>query len=159
MLTAGKSGEGEVLDISRREFLRLGGVGLAGAASLGAAGCGGGDEGAGGTPITLSFIPDEAGGLEKLIREFNQRNRGEIQIEWREMPAASADYFEQIRAELQSGQSNVDVIGGDVIWPAQVAANGWILDLFDRFTEGMRNDYLAGPLGAVQYQGKTWGVP
>ena len=47
--------------ISRRQFLRLGGVGLAGAALLGAAGCGGGDEGSGANTITLTFIPDEAG--------------------------------------------------------------------------------------------------
>jgi multiple sugar transport system substrate-binding protein len=97
--------------------------------------------------------------LEKLIREFNERNRGEIQVNWREMPASSADYYEQIQAELQSGKSSVDVIGGDVIWPAQFAANGYILDLSDRFAESMRDDYLEGPLGSVQYEGKTWGVP
>ena len=48
---------------------------------------------------------------------------------------------------------------GDVVWPAQFAANGWILDLSDRFTDDMKNNYLAGPLGAVQYEGKMWGVP
>jgi len=114
---------------------------------------------AGGTTITLAFTPDEAGGLEKLIRRFNEQNRGEVQVKWREMPALSADYFEQIQAELQSGKSSVDVIGGDVIWPAQFASNGYILDLTDRFTSGMQEDYLEGPLESVQYQGKTWGVP
>jgi multiple sugar transport system substrate-binding protein len=145
--------------ISRRQFLRLGGAGLAGAALLGAAGCGGGEEASGATTITLTFIPDEAGGLKKLIDDFNLQNRGEIQVKWREMPASSADYFEQIQAELQSGQSSVDVIGGDVIWPAQFAANGYIFDLSDRFTGGMQQDYLAGPLGAVQYEGSVYGVP
>jgi multiple sugar transport system substrate-binding protein len=146
--------------ISRHQFLRLGGAGLAGAALLGAAGCGGGGEqGGGATNITFAFTPDEAGGLRKLIDGFNRQNRGEIQVKWREMPALSADYLEQIQAELQSGQSTVDLIGGDVIWPAQFAANGWILDLSDRFTEDMRQDYLEGPLGSVQYQGKVWGVP
>jgi len=128
-------------------------------ALLGAAGCGGGGEEGGAGAITFTFIPDQAGGLKKLIDKFNRQNEGEIKVEWREMPAASADYFEQIQAELQSGQSNVDIVGGDVIWPAQFAANGWILDLSDRFTEDMQNSYLAGPLGAVQYEGKTWGVP
>src|SRR5215211_1549650 len=114
---------------------------------------------AGGTTITLAFTPDEAGGLEKLNRRFNEQNRGEVQVKWREMPALSAEYFEQIQAELQSGKSSVDVIGGDVIWPAQFASNGYILDLTDRFTSGMQEDYLEGPLESVQYQGKTWGVP
>jgi multiple sugar transport system substrate-binding protein len=138
----------------------LGGAGLAGAALFGAAaGCGGAEEGSGATTITVTFIPDEAGGLKTLIDGFNRQHRGEIQLNWREMPASSADYFEQIQAELQSGQSSVDVIGGDVIWPAQFAANGYILDLSDRFTGGMQQDYLEGPLGSVQYEGKVWGVP
>ena len=145
--------------ISRRRFLRLGGVGLAGAALLGAAGCGGGEEASGATTITLAFTPDEAGGLKKLIDDFNRQNRDEIQVKWREMPALSADYLEQLQAELQSGQSSVDLIGGDVIWPAQFAANGWILDLSDRFTGGMQQEYLDGPLGSVHYEGKVWGVP
>jgi multiple sugar transport system substrate-binding protein len=172
MLTAVEKGEGETgLDsdgarrayargmISRRRFLKLGGAGLAGAALLGAAGCGGGEEASGATTITLAFTPDEAGALKKLIDDFNRQNRGEIQVKWREMPALSADYLEQLQAELQSGQSSVDLIGGDVIWPAQFAANGWILDLSDRFTGGMQQDYLEGPLGSVQYEGKVWGVP
>jgi multiple sugar transport system substrate-binding protein len=172
MLTAVEKGEGETgLDsdgarrayargmISRRRFLKLGGAGLAGAALLGAAGCGGGEEASGATTITLAFTPDEAGGLKNLIDDFNRQNRGEIQVKWREMPALSADYLEQLQAELQSGQSSVDLIGGDVIWPAQFAANGWILDLSDRFTGGMQQDYLEGPLGSVQYEGKIWGVP
>ncbi len=145
--------------ISRREFLRLSGAGLAGATLLGAAGCGGGGEGSEANTITLTFIPDEAGGLRTLIDDFNRRNRGEVQVNWREMPAASADYFEQIQAELQSGRSSVDIIGGDVIWPAQFAANGYILDLSDRFTGGMQEGYLEGPLGSVQYDGGVWGVP
>ena len=145
--------------ISRRQFLRLGGAGLAAAALLGAVGCGGGDEGSGANTIPLAFIPDQAGGLKKLIDGFNRRHRGEIQVAWREMPAASVDYFEQIQAELQSGQSKVDVIAGDVVWPAQFAANGWILDLSDRFTGGMQQGYLAGPLESVQYEGNVYGVP
>jgi multiple sugar transport system substrate-binding protein len=143
--------------ISRRKFLKLGGAGLAGAALLSASGCGGGGQDRGN--ITFGFGPDQAGGLQVLIDEFNSQHEGEIQVEWREMPASSAEYFEQLQAELQSGEATIDVIGGDVIWPAQFAAPGYILDLSDRFTEEMRGDYLEAPLEAVTYQGKTWGVP
>jgi multiple sugar transport system substrate-binding protein len=143
--------------INRREFLRLGSAGLAGAALLGAAGCGGGESGAG--VITFSFGPDEGGGLKTLIDRFNRRHRGELRVDWRQTPAASDEYFDQIRAELQSGRSSVDVIGGDVIWPAQFAANGYILDLSDRFGAQMRSRYLEGPLQTVTRGGKVWGVP
>ena len=147
--------------VSRRGFLKMGG--LAGAAVLGggfAAGCGGGEESSGGAvEITLGFIPDEAGGLQTLLNRFNRENRGEIRVKWRQMPASSAEFFEQMQAELQSGRSTMDVIGGDVVWPAQFAANGYILDLSDRFTGEMQREYLEGPIQAVQYEGKTYGVP
>lgn len=148
--------------VSRRGFLKMGG--LAGAAVLGGglvAGCGGGGaEGSGGAvEITLGFIPDEAGGLQTLLDRFNKQNKGEIQVKWRQMPASSAEYFEQMQAELQSGKSTMDVIAGDVVWPAQFAANGYILDLSDRFTQNMQGDYLEGPVQAVRYEGKTYGVP
>ncbi len=145
--------------ISRREFLRLGGAGLAGMAVLGAAGCGGGGEQGGAGAITFTFGPDEGGGLRTLVDKFNQQNKGEIQVNWRQTPVASDEYFDKVRSELQSGQSEIDVIGGDVIWPAQFAANGFILDLSDRFTADMRERHLQGPLEAVTYEGKVYGVP
>ena len=143
--------------ISRREFLRLGGAGLAGAAMLGGAGCGGGGSEA--DTITFTFGPDNSGGLQTLIDRFNEQNEGALQVEWRETPAASDEYFEQMLSELQSGKSTVDVIGGDVVWPAQFAANGFLVDLSDRFTDQMKADHLDGPLQPITYEGKTYGVP
>ena len=148
--------------ISRRRFLRLGGVGLAGAALLGGgtlAGCGGEQGGGGAVGITFTFGPDASGGLQTLIDRFNEEHQGEIKATWRTTPAASDEYFEQIKTQLQSGQATVDVIGGDVIWPAQLAAQGFVLDLSDRFTQDMRKRHLEGPLQATQYEGKTYAVP
>ncbi len=105
--------------VSRRGFLKMGG--LAGAAVLGGglvAGCGGGESSGGAVEITLGFIPDEAGGLQTLLDRFNKENKGEIQVKWRQMPASSAEFFEQMQAELQSGRSTMDVIAGDVVWPS-----------------------------------------
>ena len=145
--------------ISWREFLKLGGAGLAGAALLGAAGCGGEESEGSAGAITFTFGPDEGGGLQTLIDKFNRQNKGEIRVSWRETPAGSDEYFDQIRAELQSGQSEVEVIGGDVIWTAQFAAKGYILDLSDRFSVPMREKHLDGPLESVSYDRRVWGVP
>jgi multiple sugar transport system substrate-binding protein len=56
-------------ELSRKEFLRLGGAGLAGAALLGTAGCGGGAEG-GGNELIFSWGPDDTGALTKLIDKY-----------------------------------------------------------------------------------------
>jgi multiple sugar transport system substrate-binding protein len=47
--------------LSRRDFLKMGGAGLAGAALLGTAGCGGGGSDSG--ELTLSWGPDRTGSL------------------------------------------------------------------------------------------------
>jgi multiple sugar transport system substrate-binding protein len=142
--------------VSRREFLKIGGTGLAGAALLGAAGCGGGGQG-GGNEIIFSWGPDDTGVLPKLIEKFNQQNEGKIKVTHREMPSDTGQYFDQLRTEFQAGGGEIDVIGGDVIWPAQFAANGWILDLSDQFTD--TGAFLPGPMQANTYDGKVWGVP
>src|SRR5918997_254250 len=141
--------------INRRDFLRMSGAGLAGATLLGAAGCGGG--GGGGNTLTLSMGPDDTGTLPDLIDQFNKQHKGEFQVKYREMPSDTGQYFDQMRTEFQAGGGEIDVIGGDVIWPAQFAANGYILDLSDRFTDA--DAFLPGPIQSNTYDGKIWGVP
>ena len=116
----------------------MSGFGLAGAALLGSVCCGGGSGGGGGE-IVFSFFPDPSGSVQALIDQFNQENEGNISVTLREMPADSGQHFDQLNTEFQSGEIGIDVIGGDVIWPAQFAANGYIADLSDRFSEEERN--------------------
>ncbi len=142
-------------DLSRKEFLRLGGAGLAGAALFGVAGCGGGQSG--GNELIFSWGRDANNVLPGLIEKFNKQNEGNIKVTHRVMPQDTGQYFDQMRTELQAGGGDIDVIGGDVIWPAQFAANGWILDLSDRFTD--TDAFLPGPMQSNTYDGKVWGVP
>src|SRR5215218_5176753 len=143
---------------SRRDFLKLGGAGLAGAALLGVAGCGGGG-GAGSGKLIFSHGPEPSGTLQKQLDAFNEQNKDKIQVEWRQMPSDTGQYFDQLRTEFQAGGGEIDVIGGDVIWPAQFAAQGWIVDFSDRMPESEQSKYLPGPIESLTYDGKIWGVP
>jgi multiple sugar transport system substrate-binding protein len=143
--------------LSRREFLRLGGAGLAGMAVLGAAGCGGSGSGSG--DLVFAMGVDSSGTLQDLVDKFNEEHKGEFQVRYREMPADTGQYFDQLRTELQAAASEIDVIGGDVIWPAQFAANGWILDVSDRFPESERQQFLPAPVDSLVYEGAIYGVP
>jgi hypothetical protein len=51
-------------DLSRKDFLKLGGAGLAGAALLGTAGCGSGGSGSG--DLVLYWGPDDTGSPQAL---------------------------------------------------------------------------------------------
>lgn len=75
------------------------------------------------------------------------------------MPADSGQHFDQLNTEFQGGENSIDVIGGDVIWPAQFAANGYIADLSDRFAEEERQAFLPATIEANTYEGAIYGVP
>ncbi|HET7478991.1 MAG TPA: ABC transporter substrate-binding protein [Rubrobacteraceae bacterium] len=147
--------------ISRRDFLKVGGAGLAAAALLGVAGCGGGQEqgGGGATELVFTASPDDTETASKLVDKFNEQNKGKYKVSFRPGNADTGQRFDALRTQLQAGGENLDVILGDVIWTAQLAENGWISDLSDRFTEDMRGDYLPGSVEAITYKGKTFGMP
>jgi multiple sugar transport system substrate-binding protein len=140
--------------LSRRDFLKMGGAGLAGAALLGTAGCGGGGSDSG--ELTLSWGPDRTGSLPKLIKQFNQQSKG-LKVKYQKMPIDTGQYFDKLRTQFQAGGGDIDIIIGDVIWPAQFAVNGWVSDLTDRFKD--TDAFLPGPMQAVTYQGKVYAVP
>ena len=145
--------------LSRRDFLKVGGAGLAGAAFLGAAGCGGGEQGGGATEIYFTSAPDESGTTEKLIDMFNDKNKGKYKVIFHQGNADTGQRFDKLRTQMQAGGEDLDVILGDVIWTAQLAESDWISDLSDRFAESQRKEFLPGSVEAITYEGKTFGMP
>ena len=141
---------------NRRDFLKMGGAGLAGAALLGSTACGGGGSGSGN--LIFSMGTDTSGTLQGLIDEFNKQSDG-FKVTYQEMPTASDAYFDKLRTQFQAGGGNIDVLGADVIWPAQFAANGWLLDVTDRFPKSEQSQFLSGPINSLMYDGKIYGVP
>ena len=140
-------------DLTRKDFLKLGGAGLAGAALLGTAGCGGSG---GSGDLILSWGPDETGSLPKLVKQFNQQSK-DFKVTYQEMPVDTGQYFDKLRTQFQAGGGDIDLILGDVIWPAQFAVNGWIVDLSDRFKD--TDAFLSGPMQSSTYEDKVWAVP
>jgi multiple sugar transport system substrate-binding protein len=143
--------------MQRRDFLKLTG-GVAGASMLGAcAGFGGGGDSAGGGgdsgALVFAFGPDDL--LPSLFKQFEEEKG--IKVNYQVQPTDTGQYFDKLRTEFQAGTGAIDVIAGDVIWPAQFAASGYIVDLTDKFTNS--DEYLDGPIQANTYQGKLYGVP
>jgi multiple sugar transport system substrate-binding protein len=146
-------------ELSRREFLKVGGTGLAGAALLGAAGCGGGQQSGGATELYFTAPQDTTGTTSKLISEFNERNKGKYKVTFQEGNADTGQRLDKLRTQFQAGGEELDVILGDVIWTAELAENGWISDLSERFPESQQQAYLPGSVEAIIYNGKPYGMP
>ncbi len=146
------------VDLSRRDFLKLGGAGLAGAALMGAPGCA--EPAAGEIEIVFTFGPDDSGTLQALIDGFNAAHQGQIRVVWREMARESDAYFRQIESDFTAGAAAVDVIGADVVWTAEFAHRGWVEDLSGRFHDAYETeDFLEAALESVFWRFRVWGVP
>jgi multiple sugar transport system substrate-binding protein len=143
-------------EFTRRDFLKMSGAGLAGTALLGSTACGGGSSGSG--DLIFSMGTDTSGTLQPLVDKFNKQSK-DFKVQYRAMPTDSGAYFDKLRTEFQAGGGDIDVIGADVIWPAQFAANGWILDVTDKFPKSDQSNFLEAPLQSVMYDGKIYGVP
>ena len=143
--------------LNRRDFLKMGGAGLAGAALLGASGCGGGTGGSG--EIIFSYGPDTDGSIAKLIDKFNKQNKGGIQATHRQMPADTGQYYDKMRTEFQAASGDISVIGVDVIWPKQFAPQNWIIDLSDRFPTSEQKEFIPSTIEVASYEDGVYAVP
>jgi multiple sugar transport system substrate-binding protein len=141
--------------LSRGDFLRLGGVGLAGMAVLGAPGCGGG----GSSGKVVLTAPDLSSSIRMLIGKFNEQHKGDFQVAYRPIALESQEYFDRIKADFQAGGGGMDVIVGNFPWTAELAENGWILDISSRFPEDERRRFVDGGMRSLTYESKIWGVP
>jgi multiple sugar transport system substrate-binding protein len=108
--------------------------------------------------IVFSFGPDDTGTVESLVDEFNQLNPA-IRVKYKRMPAETNLYHKRLRNMFMSGSDRIDVIAGDIIWPAEFASKSWIADLSSRFPQSERQLFLDATIEANTYQGKVWGVP
>src|SRR5919202_1791079 len=125
--------ESEPRGLSRKDFLKVGGAGLAGTALLGVPGCGGGEQSGGATELYFTAPPDPSGTTSKLIDKFNEKNKGKYKILFQEGNADTGQRLDKLRTQFQAGGENLDIILGAVIWTAELAESGWISDLSDRF--------------------------
>ena len=87
---------------SRRDFLKTSGVGLAGAVLLGTTGCGG-EQDVGATELYFTGPPDESGTTQKLISDFNEKNKGTYKVVFREGNSDTGQRLDKLRTQLQAG--------------------------------------------------------
>jgi multiple sugar transport system substrate-binding protein len=142
---------------SRQDFLKLGGVGIAGLVLLEAPRCGGGGEGSG--KVVFSFPTFGSGSIQRLIDKFNEQNKGTFQVSYQSINLDTRGYFDKLTTEFQAGGGETDVFGGDVSWTAEFAENGWIVDVSSRFPEGERRKFVNGQIQSLIYESKIWGKP
>src|SRR3990170_6279998 len=92
-------------DISRRDFLKLGGAGLAGAALLGVAGCGGGGETPSGkVPLTLWHQEQPPNRVQQFQKVIDAFNKSQDQFQVRQQVQNWEDAYQKTTSAIQAGE-------------------------------------------------------
>ncbi len=145
-------------------------VALVVTALFAAVGCGGGGDDSTGAPkaekatqakasgnVTWCIGKDTTGAFGTVVDNFNKANPG-AKVKLLELPE---DAVEQRRLQIQrlrAKSTECDVLGMDVIWTAEYAAQGWLKDVSDYISQ-KGDKYIKSTVDTTSYQGKNWGVP
>lgn len=142
--------------ISRREFLRVGGAGIAGAALLGAAGCGGGSGGGNGITYWASnqgaTIQQDKDIISRVAKKFTDQTG--VTVDFKVIPWT--DLYNNILTATTSGEGP-DVLNIGNTWSAALQATGAFLP-FDGETMGSiggAGKFLETSLAASGAAGET----
>lgn len=100
---------------------------------------------------------DTSGSFTEGIEQFNEENP-DLNAELIELPEAADQQREQQVQRLRAESGECDVLGMDVIWTAEYAANGWLYDLTP-VVEARQDEFIASTVETVSYDDKFWALP
>ena len=127
-----------------------------------AAGCGfSSEDTGGGKGVTIQrYVFNEPGGaFNQAIDTSNQQSGGKYTIQYVRLPTDADQQRELVARRLAAEDSDIDIIGMDVIWTAEFAEAGWILPWEGPRAQRALQGKLDGPQRTAQYDDKLWAVP
>jgi multiple sugar transport system substrate-binding protein len=135
-----------------------------------AAGCGDDDSGGGGAgdaekvgqakasgDVTWCIGKDTSGAFSTVVDNFNKQNP-DANVELLELPESADDQRRLQIQRLRAESPQCDVLGMDVIWTAEYAAQNWLLDMTDA-VERRADAFIPSTLETAKYEDKYWAFP
>lgn len=112
------------------------------------------------TRIVFASGPDDTGTVQGIVDSFNAENADRIHVTWREMERDNNAHHDQLVTDFTSESTAPHLIAGDVIWTAEFAHNGWVLDLTKPFYDAYEREVFITPaLDSATFDLRIWGVP
>ena len=113
-----------------------------------------------GAPLLRWYVFDEpSGAFVEATRRCNEAAAGRYRIETVALPADADQQREQLVRRLAARDTDIDLIGMDVIWTAEFAAAGWILPWEGTAAAEAAAGRIAATLDSATYDGRLWAVP
>ena len=100
---------------------------------------------------------DTSGAYGTAIDLFKQENPN-VTVRLVELPESADEQRRQLVQRLDAESDECDVLGLDVIWTAEFAAQEWLQDTSE-IIEPRQDDFIASTLETAEYEGSYWAVP
>ncbi|HZG49324.1 MAG TPA: ABC transporter substrate-binding protein [Thermoleophilaceae bacterium] len=137
---------------------------------LALAGCGGDDEESGdakkapaadsgkasGT-VSWCIGKDTSGAYGTAIDLFQKQN-SKVKVKLVELPESADEQRTQLVQRLRAESDECDVVGMDVIWTAEFAAQDWLAETTDIISK-RESDFIPATLETAKFEDKYWAVP
>ena len=148
-----KIGRSLGLGLTRRDFLKMSGAGLAGATLLGSAACGG-SEGSGQVTLTFwSWVPD----IEKEIMLFEKAHPG-IKIKYVNAGQGLPQYT-KLKTALKSGSGAPDVVQIEFQYIPTFQQIDALADISQQGASNVKSDFVGWTWGQVSEGSKVYAIP
>jgi multiple sugar transport system substrate-binding protein len=126
--------------------------------ALALAGCGGGSK-SGVVSLKWYVFPEPSGSFAKAAKDCSAQSNGRYNVSINTLPSAADDQRTQLVRRLAAKDSDIDIIGMDVIWTAEFAEAGWLKEWTGRSKDQVTRGTLAGPITTATYKGKLYAAP
>jgi multiple sugar transport system substrate-binding protein len=142
---------------------------LTATAALAFAGCGDDDDDGGGGEaekaaqakaagdVTWCIGKDTSGAFQTVVDSFNKANP-DANAKLLQLPEAADEQRRLQIQRLRAESPECDVLGMDVIWTAEYAAQNWLLDVSDFISEN-GDQFIQSTVDTTEYEGKNYAVP
>jgi multiple sugar transport system substrate-binding protein len=107
--------------------------------------------------VTWCIGKDTTGAFSQVVKLYNQQNPG-VKAKLLELPTSADAQRTQLVQREQAKSSECDVLGMDVIWTAEFAAQGWLRDVTPAI-QARQSEFIPSTLETTKINGKYWAVP
>jgi multiple sugar transport system substrate-binding protein len=107
--------------------------------------------------VTWCIGKDTSGAFGTVVDSFNKANPN-ANVKLLQLPEAADEQRRLQIQRLRAKNTECDVLGMDVIWTAEYAAQGWLLDVSDFISEN-GDQFIESTVATTEFEGKNYAVP
>jgi multiple sugar transport system substrate-binding protein len=107
--------------------------------------------------VTWCIGKDTTGAFSQVVKLYNQQNP-QVHAKLIELPTSADQQHSQLVQRERAKSPECDILGMDVIWTAEFAAQGYLRDVTPAIN-ARKSEFIPSTLQTTQINGKYWAIP